>query len=95
MPFRGYYFFLCLMPVFLLKNRQYHKASRSLLGAERAAGATGLDTTDDAELAIRRVRRIENELKNLKPTLKDEISKQKAEELMAKIQNFKHKVGLF
>ncbi len=75
-------------------EKRFDEASRSLLGAERAAGATGLDTTDDAELAIRRVRRIENELKNLKPTLKDESSKQKADELLAKIQNFKQKVGL-
>ena len=75
-------------------EKRFDEASRSLLGAERSAGFTGMDTTDDAELAIRRVRRIENELKNLKPTLKDESSKLKAEELMAKVRNFKQKVGL-
>ncbi len=75
-------------------EKRFDEASRSLFGAERAAGATGLDTTDDAELAIRRVRRIENELRSLKLTLKDESSKQKAKELEAKILNFKQKVGL-
>ena len=58
-------------------------------------GSTGLDTTSDADLAIRRVQRIENELKNLKPTLKDENSIRKAEELQTKIRGFKEKVGLF
>jgi hypothetical protein len=75
-------------------DKRFDEASRSLLGAERSAGITGMDTTDEAELAIRRVRRIENELKNLKPTLKDESSKQKADELQGKIRNFKQKVGI-
>ncbi len=75
-------------------EKRFDEASRSLLGAERSAGMTGMDMTDEAELAIRRVRRIENELKNLKPTLEDVSSKQNAEELMAKIRNFKQKVGL-
>jgi len=75
-------------------EKRFDEASRSLLGAERMAGSTGLDTTSDAELAIRRVRRLENELKNLKPTLKDENIKLKAEELEKKIRNFKKQVGI-
>lgn len=75
-------------------EKRFDEASRSLLGAERMAGSTGLDTTSDAELAIRRVRRLENELKNLKPTLKDENSKLRAEELEKKIRNFKKQVGI-
>ena len=75
-------------------EKRFDEASRSLLGAERAAGATGLDTTSDADQAIRRVRRIENELKNLKPTLKDEIILGKVAELEKKILNFKQQVGI-
>ncbi|MFA9453379.1 MAG: hypothetical protein ACERK6_05620 [Candidatus Aminicenantaceae bacterium] len=75
-------------------EKRFDEASRSLLGAERMAGSTGMDTTSDAELAIRRVQRLENELKNLKPTLKDESSKLKAAELEKKIQNFKQQVGI-
>ena len=80
----------------LIQNMQkrFDEASRSLLNAERSAGSTGLDTTSDADLAIRRVQRIENELKNLKPTLTDENSKRRAEELQARIREFKTKVGL-
>ena len=75
-------------------QKRFDEASRTLLNAERAAGSTGLDTTSDVDLAIRSVRRIENELKNLKPTLTDENSIQKAEELQAKIRNFKERVGI-
>ena len=75
-------------------EKRFDEASRSLLGAERMAGSTGLDTTSDAELAIRRVRRLENELKNLKPTLKDENNKLKSEELEKIIRNFKKQVGI-
>ncbi len=75
-------------------QKRFDEASRSLFNAERAAGSTGLDTTSDADLAIRRVQRIENELKNLKPTLTDENSQQRAEELESKIREFKLKVGL-
>jgi pyridoxal biosynthesis lyase PdxS len=75
-------------------EKRFDEASRSLLGAERMAGSTGLDTTSDADQAIRKVRRIENELKNLKPTFKDESTLAKAEELEKKIRDFKQKVGL-
>jgi hypothetical protein len=75
-------------------EKRFDQASRALLGAERTMGSTGLDTTSDAELAIRRVRQVYNELKNLKPTLKEENSKRKAEELEAKIRDFNRKVGL-
>jgi hypothetical protein len=75
-------------------EKRFDDASRSLLGAERMAGSTGLDTTSDADQAIRKVRRIENELKNLKPTFKDESSLAKAAELEKKIRDFKQKVGL-
>ena len=80
----------------LIQNleKRFDEASRSLLSAERSAGITGMDTTSDAELAIRHVERIENELKNLKPSLKEASSQQKAEMLQAKIRNFKQKVGL-
>ncbi len=75
-------------------EKRFDEASRSLLSSGRMAGATGLDTTSDADLAIRRVRRIENELKNLTPTLTEETSKQRADELLGKIREFKQKVGL-
>jgi len=75
-------------------EKRFDEASRALLSAERTMGATGLDATSDAEMAIRRVRQVENELKNLKPTLKEENSKRKAEELEAKILDFNRKVGL-
>ncbi len=75
-------------------EKRFDEASRSLLGAERMAGSTGLDSTADADQAIRRVRRIENELKNLKPTFQDESSLGKVAELEKKILNFKQQVGI-
>jgi len=75
-------------------EKRFDEASRSLLSSGRMAGATGLDTTSDADLAIRRVRRIENELKNWTPTRTEETSKPRADELLGKIREFKQKVGL-
>ena len=75
-------------------SKRFDKASRELLDAERRMGSTGLDTTDDVSSAIRKVRKIATELKNLKATLKEESSKEKAKELDGKIKNFNKRVGL-
>ena len=75
-------------------NKKFDTATRQLLNAERTMGSTGLDMTDDADSALRKVRRVDTELKNLKATLKEEGSKQKAKELEGKIKNFYQRQGL-
>ncbi len=75
-------------------RKRFDTASGDLLKAERRMGTTGLDTTDDAGSAVRKVRKIATELKNLKATLKEEGSKEKAKELEGKIKNFYQRVGL-
>lgn len=74
--------------------KRFDKASRQLLDAERRMGSTGLDTTEDADSALRKVRRIDGELKSLKVTLTEEGSKAKAKELEDKIRKFYRSVGL-
>ena len=75
-------------------EKRFDESSRALLNAERMAGSTGLDTTSDADLAVRRVKRVENELLNVKTTLKEENSLRRVEELEARIREFYRKVGL-
>jgi hypothetical protein len=75
-------------------EKRFDEASRAFLNAERRMGATGIDTTDDVEQAMRVVRRLETELKNLKPTFKEEGSIQRAEELEKKIREFKRRSGM-
>jgi hypothetical protein len=76
-------------------SKRFDKASRQLLDAERRMGSTGLDTTDDASSAIRKVKKIKDELTNLKAILKEETSKNKAKELEGKIKKFYQKVGIY
>lgn len=73
---------------------QFDEASRALLNAERMAGSTGLDTTSDAEMAVRKVKRVENELRALRSTLSEPEVIEKAEQLEKKIKNFYRKIGL-
>jgi hypothetical protein len=75
-------------------EKRFDEASRAFLNAERRMGATGLDTTDDVEQAMRKIRRLETEVKNLKPTFKEEKSKQRADELEKKIKEFKRRAGM-
>jgi hypothetical protein len=74
--------------------KKFDRAAGDLLKAERRMGVTGLDTTDDADSAVRKVQKIDGELKNLKSTLKEEGSKKKAKELEGKIKKFYQQVGL-
>lgn len=73
---------------------QFDEASRALLNAERMAGTTGLDTTADAEMAVRRVKRVENELRSVKSRLIEPADIDKAEQLEQKIKNFYRRIGL-
>jgi len=75
-------------------NKKFDRASTDMLKAERIMGSTGMDTTDDVDSAIQKVKRIDGALKNLKATLKEEGSKKKAQELEGKIRSFYRRVGL-
>ena len=63
-------------------------ARRQFEAAGRAAGISGVDTSADAEAARREVERIEAEFKNVRDQL-EEADKLKADELQAKIDDFK------
>ena len=62
-------------------RKQYSQAGRS-------AGLTGMDTTGDAEGALRSVQMISNDLRELRQRLSDEPAKQKAQSLAASIEEY-------
>jgi DNA repair exonuclease SbcCD ATPase subunit len=69
-------------------EQRLDSARRQFEAAGRAAGVAGVDTTADAEAARREVERVEADLKALREQLQ-ETYKQKADQLMDKIQEFK------
>ena len=75
-------------------EKRFDEATWAFLDAERRMGATGMDFTNDVEEASKKIRRVENELKNLKPTFKDEKIKVRANTLEKKIHEFKRRAGI-
>jgi uncharacterized membrane protein YukC len=58
------------------------------LRAVRNMAGTGLDTTSEVDLAVRKIKKAEKELQELMPRLHEEAAKKKAEKLEAKIRKF-------
>ncbi len=69
-------------------EKRLDSARRQFDAAGRAAGISGVDTSADAEAARREVERIEAEFKGLRENL-EEADKLRADELQAKIDDFK------
>ena len=65
------------------------KAARNQLGqAHRGAAMAGIDTTADAEAAMKSVRRIRRGLESLRKTLSEDGAKREAAELASALQAF-------
>ncbi len=56
--------------------------------ALRFMGGLGMDMIGDMEIAISRLKKVKNELQNLKSRLQDETALEKAELLETRINNF-------
>ena len=69
-------------------------AQQEFRQAGRAAGLSGMDTTAEAEAAIREVERIERELRQLERRLTTDTAKRSARQLADEITDFKQEVGL-
>ncbi len=67
---------------------QFAYANQSMMQATRSTGASGLDTTADIEAAIAKVRRVESQLREVKPRLASDASRQRADRLEEKIEAF-------
>jgi len=69
-------------------EERFEDARRQFSQAGRGAGLTGMDTTGDAEGALRSVQQISNDLRELQKRLPAGPAKQKAETLAASIQDY-------
>ena len=70
---------------------EFDTAVGNFLRAGRTMAGTGLDTTSDVDDAVRAIKRVERELKDLKNQLTEESAQNKAEKLEAKIKEFVRK----
>jgi len=70
-------------------EERFDAARQQYSQAERGAGLTGMDTTGDAEGALRSVDRIAGDLAKLQQELSPGPAKQRAETLAANIEGYK------
>lgn len=67
---------------------RFSAATRQYSQASRTAGLSGMDTTADAEAALRSVRQIEKDLQALRKKLSSQSAAQRADYLAAAIREF-------
>jgi hypothetical protein len=72
---------------------RFSAATRQYSQAARTAGLSGLDTTADADAALRSLKQIDKDLQTLRKRLSSQSAIQRAEYLSAAIQEFKAKLG--
>jgi hypothetical protein len=73
-------------------EERFADARRSFAQAGRGAGLTGMDTTGDADAAMRSVQTISNDLHELQKRLSSQPAKQKAETLAASIESYQREL---
>lgn len=74
-------------------EREFETAATEFNQALRSAGLAGLDTTGDADAAMREVERIERKLDQLLQRVETEDARKAAERLQLRVREFKRKVG--
>lgn len=74
-------------------ERKFETAAAEFDQALRSAGLAGLDTTGDADAAMREVERIEGSLDKLLRRLAGEDARRKAERLLMRLREFKRRAG--
>jgi LPS O-antigen subunit length determinant protein (WzzB/FepE family) len=67
---------------------EFDTAVGNFLRAGRTMAGTGLDTTSNVDDAVRAIKKLERELKDLKNQLTEESAQKKAEKLEEKIKEF-------
>ena len=71
----------------------FRRAAQAYRQAGRAAGVSGLDTTSDAEAALRSVDGVEREAQALRKRTTDPELRAKIDEFLAEIKKYKQDVG--
>jgi hypothetical protein len=72
---------------------EFRRAAQAYRQAGRAAGVSGLDTTSDAEAALKTVDGVERDVKQLRKRTDDPEVKAKIDDLLAEIKKYKEDVS--
>lgn len=72
-------------------NREFDQAAGDFLRAVRTMAGTGLDTTSDVDDAVRKIKKVKNELRALMGTLKEDSAQEMGRELEERIEEFERK----
>lgn len=70
---------------------EFDQAVGNFLRAGRTMAGTGMDTTSDVHDAVRKIKKVERELEDLKNRLTEESAQNKADKLETKIKEFVRK----
>ena len=71
---------------------EFHRVAQQFRQAGRSAGLSGMDTTDAAGAALAPLEGIERDLRKLKKDSEDSEVKNKIDDLMNEIKDFKSKI---
>jgi hypothetical protein len=72
-------------------DREFDLAAGDFLRAVRTMAGTGLDTTSDADDAVRKIKKVKSELRALMGTLKEDSAKEMGQKLKERIEEFERK----
>jgi hypothetical protein len=72
-------------------EKEFDQAVGDFLRAERTMAGTGLDTTSDVDDAVRKIKRVKNELGALMETLQEDSAKERGQKLAKRIEEFERK----
>jgi hypothetical protein len=72
---------------------EFRRAAQSYRQAGRAAGMSGLDTTSDADAALRTVEGVERDLKALRKRTTDPDVASKIDDMLAEVKKYKDDVS--
>jgi hypothetical protein len=72
---------------------EFRRAAQTYRQAGRAAGVSGLDTTSDAEAALKTVEGVERDLNQLRKRTDDADVKAKIDDLLAEIKKYKNDIS--
>lgn len=71
----------------------FRQAAQAYRQAGRSAGLSGLDATDDAEVALRRIEGVQRDLEKLRGQVQDPEVRREIDELLAEISKYLQDVG--
>jgi hypothetical protein len=75
-------------------KKEFDLAMNQYMRALKYTSGFGMDMVGDLEMAVARIKKVQNDLRNIKNTLQDEAAREKADILETKIDTFLKKNDL-